>query len=238
MSDTDGVARALVVMAHPDDIDFGCAGTVAQWTDSGTDVSYLLVTDGDAGGDDRIGTGVEMAELRRTEQRKAADVVGVHDVRFLGYPDGRVLPSLELRRDIARVIRQVRPQRMVIPSTERVWAHIGVSHPDHLATGEASINAVYPDARNPHAHPELGDEGLPAWTVPEVWIAGGPAPDHFVDITAGIDRKIAALACHASQIPDIDALAVHLREHLATMATQGGLPEGRYAESFQVINTA
>lgn len=237
MSDTPETTRALVVMAHPDDIDFGCAGTVAQWTDAGTEVCYLLVTDGDAGGDERVGTGLEMAELRKSEQRKAAAVVGVHEVRFLGYPDGRVLPSLELRLDIARVIRQVRPQRMIIPSPERDWSRIGVSHPDHLATGEAAINAVYPDARNPHAHPELGSEGLPAWTVPEVWLAGGLAPNHYVDITEGIDRKLAALACHTSQIPDIDSLAANLRGHLAGIAAQGGLSDGRYAESFQVVNT-
>lgn len=234
----DAVERVLVVMAHPDDVDFGCAGTVALWTLAGTEVVYLMVTDGDAGGDERTLDGTGMAELRRAEQRKAAAAVGVHDVRFLGYPDGRVLPTLELRRDIARVIRQVRPQRLVMPSPDRDWRRIAVSHPDHLATGEAAINAVYPDARNPHAHPELlADEGLGAWTVPEVWIPHGRETDHWSDVTEVFDRKMAALACHESQIPDVADLEPRMREGLAAAAAQGGLPEGRLAEVFQVVDT-
>lgn len=234
----DTVERALVVMAHPDDADFGCAGTVALWTRAGTEVVYLMVTDGDAGGDERTVDGTGMAELRRAEQRKAAATVGVHDVRFLGYSDGRVLPTLELRRDIARVIRQVRPQRLVMPSPDRDWRRIAVSHPDHLATGEAAINAVYPDARNPHAHPELlAGEGLEAWTVPQVWIPHGRDADHWSDITEVFDRKVAALACHESQIPDVSALEPRLREWLGAEAVRGGLPEGHLAEVFQVVDT-
>ncbi|WP_046471297.1 PIG-L deacetylase family protein [Allosalinactinospora lopnorensis] len=230
--------RALVVMAHPDDVDFGCAGTVARWTDAGTDVSYLMVTDGDAGGDDRTGSGVDMATRRRAEQRKAAEIVGVHDVRFLGYPDGRLTPSFDLRRDIARVIRQVRPHRMVLPSPERNWERIAPSHPDHLAAGEAGINAVYPDARNPHAHPELAAEGLEPWTVPEVWLANGLSPNHYSDVTDVVDRKMAALASHASQVKDFAELETALRGWLASNAAAGGLGDGRMAEVFQIVNTA
>ncbi|GAB3448902.1 PIG-L family deacetylase [Streptomonospora sediminis] len=233
-----GIERALVVMAHPDDVDFGCAGTIALWTDAGVEVTYLMVTDGEAGGDERTLDGDGMAELRRSEQRKAAAAVGVHDVRFLGYADGRVLPSLELRRDIARVIRRVRPQRVVIPSPERDWSRIAASHPDHLATGEAGINAVYPDARNPHAHSELlTAEGLEPWKVPEVWLVHGPSPDRFSDITDVFDRKLAALSCHASQISDVNELAGMLRQWLAGNAAAGGLAEGRLAESFQHVDT-
>ncbi|MUL42947.1 PIG-L family deacetylase [Streptomonospora sp. PA3] len=235
---TSGIERVLVVMAHPDDVDFGCAGTVALWTGAGVEVVYLMVTDGEAGGDERTQDGEAMAELRRSEQRKAAAAVGVHDVRFLGYPDGRVLPTLELRRDIARVIRLVRPQRVVIPSPERDWAHIAPSHPDHLATGEAGINAVYPDARNPHAHPELlTEEGLEPWKVPQVWLVHGPSPDRFCDITDVYDRKLAALSCHASQIGDVEELAGMLRPWLTQNAAAGGLPEGRLAESFRHVDT-
>ncbi|WP_017539357.1 MULTISPECIES: PIG-L deacetylase family protein [Nocardiopsis] len=233
------VERALVVMAHPDDADFGCAGTVALWTRAGTEVVYLMVTDGDAGGDERTVDGRGMAELRRAEQGKAAAAVGVQDVRFLGYADGRVLPTLELRRDIARVIRQVRPQRLVMPSPDRDWRRIAVSHPDHLATGEAAINAVYPDARNPHAHPELlAEEGLEPWTVPQVWIPHGKEAEHLSDITEVFDRKLAALACHESQIPDISVLEPRLREWLAAEAARGGLPEGHLAETFQIVDTS
>ncbi|MFW5417081.1 PIG-L family deacetylase [Nocardiopsis sp. CNT-189] len=232
------VERALVVMAHPDDADFGCAGTVALWTRAGTAVTYLLVTDGEAGGDDRTAGAAETAELRRAEQRRAAEAVGVHDVRFLGRPDGRVTASLELRRDIARVIRRVRPERMVIPSPERDWTRIHPSHPDHLAVGEAAICAVFPDARNPHAHPELlRDEGLAPWTVPEVWLTGGPDPDRFPDVTEVFAQKMAALSAHGSQIPDPAALEQGLRSWLSATAARAGLPEGRLAEAFRYVDT-
>ncbi len=138
----------------------------------------------------------EMAALRQDEQRAAAAVVGVSDVRFLGHPDGMVEATLELRRDISRVIRQVRPERVLTQSPERNWEFIFASHPDHLATGEAAVCAVYPDARNPFAHPELlDDEGLEPWTVPELWIMGpgGQQAGVAVDTTATVERKVAAL---------------------------------------------
>jgi LmbE family N-acetylglucosaminyl deacetylase len=160
-------------------------------------------------------------------------------VRFLGYPDGRVEATLDLRRDLARVIRQVRPDRVVCPSPERNYARIGTSHPDHRAVGSAALDAVYPDARNPFAFPELrGDEALAAWTVREVWIAGGPAPNHYVDVTATFPRKIAALRAHESQTGHLDDLPERLRTWLARTAQLAGLPEGRLAEGFQVLETA
>jgi LmbE family N-acetylglucosaminyl deacetylase len=231
--------RALVVMAHPDDADFSCAGTVALWTRAGTEVVYLMVTDGEAGGDALTLDSSEIAAMRREEQRRAAAEVGVKDVRFLGYPDGRVEATLDLRRDIARVIRQVRPERVVIPSPERDWDSVAASHPDHMATGEASINAVFPDARNPHAHRELlHEEGLTAWTVPEVWVVGGPTPHHYSDITDVFERKVAALAAHESQIGDIAELEPMLRQWMAANAAEGELPEGHLAEVFRIVRTA
>src|SRR3954453_13860550 len=174
--------RVLVVTAHPDDVDFGWAGSIAVLTDAGIEVTYCIVTDGDAGGAETGIPRAEMAALRHDEQRKAAAAVGVTDVRFLGYPDGRVEPTLDLRRDISRVIRQVRPQRVLTSSPERVWERIGASHPDHMTVGESTLRAVYPDARNPFAFPELlADEGLDAWTVSEVWLGASPRADHAVD---------------------------------------------------------
>src|SRR4029079_13620422 len=140
------VERALCVAAHPDDLDFGSAGTVAKWTSAGTNVTYCILTDGDAGGFDPDMSREETRSLRQAEQRAAANAVGVTDVRFLGYPDGRVEFSLELRRDLSRVIRQVRPRRVVTQPPERNHERIYASHPDHLATGEAALCAVYPDA--------------------------------------------------------------------------------------------
>jgi LmbE family N-acetylglucosaminyl deacetylase len=158
----DDVRRVLVVMAHPDDVDFAAAGTVATWADKGIEVAYLIVTDGDAGGFDPAVPRSEIAGIRRAEQTAAAKCVGVDDVRFLGYPDGRVEATLGLRRDIARVIRQVRPDRVVIPSPEHNLERIYANHPDHRAVGSAALDAVYPDARNPYTFTELlQDEGRP-----------------------------------------------------------------------------
>ena len=179
-----------------------------------------------------------MAMLRQDEQRAAAAVVGVSDVRFLGHPDGMVQASIELRRDISRVIRQVRPERVLTQSPERSWDFIYASHPDHLATGEAAVCAVYPDARNPFAHPELlGDEGLEPWTVPELWIMGpgGQGAGIAVETTATVERKVAALMCHKSQMPDPDGVAQRVRDWGRGNAEVAGLAEGGSAELFRVV---
>jgi LmbE family N-acetylglucosaminyl deacetylase len=235
-SPEDGVRRVLVVTAHPDDVDFGAAGAVAAFTAAGLDVAYCIVTNGDAGGSDRSMSRPDMAALRQDEQRAAAAVVGVSDVRFLGHPDGRVQPSLELRRDISRVIRQFQPERVITQSPERNWDSMYASHPDHLAAGEAAVSAVYPDARNPFAHPELlDDEGLEPWTVPELWIMGPGATGIAVDTTATVPRKIAALLSHKSQIGDPEGVTQRILEWSRDLAVLAGLPEGAGAELFRVI---
>jgi LmbE family N-acetylglucosaminyl deacetylase len=231
------VRRVLFVTAHPDDVDFGSAGTVAAFTSAGLEVTYCIVTNGEAGGSDRSLSRMDMAALRQDEQRAAASVVGVSDVRFLGHPDGKVEASWALRRDISRVVRQVRPERVVTQSPDRNWDFMYASHPDHLAAGEAAVCAVYPDARNPFAHPQLlEEEGLEPWTVPELWIMGpvGQAAGIAVDTTPTVRRKVDALLCHKSQIGDPEALAERI---LAVARTQGevaGLPEGSSAELFRV----
>jgi LmbE family N-acetylglucosaminyl deacetylase len=233
------IRRILAIAAHPDDVDFSAAGTIALWTDAGIEVIYCIVTDGDAGGHDESVPRAEIPPLRRAEQTAAAKQVGVDDLRFLGYPDGSVEATLALRKDLARVIRQVRPDRLVCPSPERNYARLGISHPDHRAVGSAALDAVYPDARNPFAFPELlAGEGLEPWTVREVWLPGGPTPGHYVDITGTFPRKIAALRAHVSQTGHMDELEEFLRGRLARTAAEGGLPEGRLAEAFRVINTA
>jgi LmbE family N-acetylglucosaminyl deacetylase len=237
LSDSE-VTRVLVITAHPDDVDFGAAGTVAAWTGAGIGVTYCVVTDGDAGGHDETVSRAEMAQRRRAEQTSAAKQVGVHDVRFLGYPDGRVEATLGLRKDLARVVRQVRPERLVCPSPERNYVRLGISHPDHRAVGAAALDAVYPDARNPFAFRELAtEEELAAWTVREVWLMGGPSPNRYVDVTDTFGRKVAALRAHESQTGHMDGLEGFLRGWLARHAASGGLPEGRLAEAFQVVET-
>ena len=236
--DLTDVKRVLAVMAHPDDVDFGWAGSVAVMTDAGIDVVYCLVTDGDAGGAE---TGIpreEMAALRRDEQRAAAAIVGVHELHFLGYADGRVEPTLALRRDITRVIRAVRPDRVMSQSPDRNWDRIYAGHPDHLATGEATVCAVYPDARNRWAHPELEAEGAEPWSVPALWMGvGSEGATHYLDITTAVERKIEALMSHKSQLPDPDATAKMVRSWTGAIAQLAGLPDGRAAEATRVVNT-
>jgi LmbE family N-acetylglucosaminyl deacetylase len=230
--------RVLVVTAHPDDVDFGAAGTVASWTASGVSVAYCVCTDGQAGGFDRDVPRERIPEIRRDEQRAAAAVVGVHDVRFLGHVDGELEPTRELVREIVRVIRSVRPQRVVLPNPERWWDRIAASHPDHLAAGEAAIRAVYPFARNPFAFPELLAEHLEPWTVSEVWVSAVPDPTVFVDVTDTFELKIEAIMAHASQHPEPDRVRPMVREWLAANAERAGWPQGRLAEAFRVHRTA
>lgn len=229
------IDRLLVVAAHPDDVDFGSAGTMATLTANGVHVTYCLVTDGDAGGSDRAMSRAEMASMRRKEQTAAAAMLGVDDLIFLGHPDGRVEANLALRRDISRVIRQVRPKVVVCQSPERNYDRIFASHPDHLAAGEAALCAVYPDSRNPFAFPELLEEGLEPWTVDEVWIAGHPVMTDVIDVSDHVDRKFEALRCHASQLPDPAAMEVRVREWMGATALAHGLAEGRFAEGFRVL---
>lgn len=230
------VKRALAIFAHPDDVDFGAAGTVALWVREGIEVAYVLVTRGDSGGFDDTPRD-QMPALREAEQRAAAAAVGVTEVEFLdGYSDGSVTPSLDLRRDLTRVIRRHRPDRVLTSSPVRRWERfVGPSHPDHLAVGEAVTCAIYPDARNPFAFPHLlGD--LEPWVVRELWFAGGPAPDHTIDVTDTFATKLAALAEHKSQTSHVD-VSVFLRERMALMAKAAGLEDGRLAEAFTVLRT-
>jgi LmbE family N-acetylglucosaminyl deacetylase len=233
----DSIERVLVVMAHPDDVDFGAAGSVATWTDAGIEVVYCLATDGDAGGHDVSVARDEMVATRRAEQTAAAKIVGVTELHFLAHPDGRLQPTLDLRRDIARVIRQVRPQRVVCQSPERSFQRIYASHPDHLAAGEATLCAVYPDSRNPFAFPELLDEGHEPWSVPEVWMMTAREQDAFVDVSEQFERKLEALRCHVSQHQDPAGLEPLLRAWMSANAANAGLPEGRLAEAFLRIVT-
>jgi LmbE family N-acetylglucosaminyl deacetylase len=232
------IARALVVTAHPDDVDFGAGGTVATLVQAGVAVTYCIVTDGDAGGFDPAVPRSDIPGIRRAEQRAAAAVLGVTDVRFLGYKDGELTVSHDLRRDITRVIRQVQPQRVLTMSPVRNWERIGASHPDHMAAAEATVQAIYPDARNQFAHPALmTDEGLGEWVVPELWMFGSPTPNTYVDVTDQLPLKLAALRAHVSQTEHMDDLEEMIRGWMAHAAERGELPEGRLAEMFHAVRT-
>lgn len=222
-------------MAHPDDAEFGAGGTLATWVDEGFTVTLLVCTRGDQGGPADADL-TSLAATREREQRAAAALLGITDVRFLdGYRDGWLAPTWALQRDIVRVIRQVRPHRVLHQSPERWYDHLHASHPDHLAVGEAAIRAIYPAAENPHAWPELLAEGLAAVQVPEIWLTGHPWPNHAVDITDVVDRKLAALRAHESQTGHLgNQLADLIRERAAAAAAEAGL-EGRLAELFKRI---
>jgi LmbE family N-acetylglucosaminyl deacetylase len=238
IADTE-IERILIVTAHPDDLDFGAAGTIAQWTDKGISVSYCVATNGDQGGVDPSVSRAQMPKIRQQEQRDAGKVVGVTDIHFLNYVDGHLEATIELRKEIVRVIRKVRPQRMVIQNPERNWERIFSSHPDHMAAGEAAMQAVYPDAGNPFAFEDLlKSEGLEPWTVQEVWVISPNFVNHFVDITKTMERKLAAIKAHVSQTAHSSEIDDRIREWGTRNAEAQGLPEGSYAETFRVVVTA
>jgi LmbE family N-acetylglucosaminyl deacetylase len=231
------IKRILVVMAHPDDCDFGAGGTIAQWTAKGIHVSYCIITNGDQGGEESDVPLEEMAAVRQREQRDAGIALGVKDIQFLNYRDGSLMPSIELRKEIVREIRRAQPDRMVIQSPERNYERIFASHPDHLAAGETALQAVYPDSRNPYAFIDLKAEGFEPCRVKEVWITGSPSPNHFVDITETFSKKMAALHAHRSQTAHNPELENMVRSWGEKNAEANGLNSGRIVEVFKVINT-
>lgn len=240
--ETDGLQRferVLVVCAHPDDAEFGFGATVARLADQGSEVTYVVCTDGSQGGEDPAVPDEELTSTRYREQREAAAVLGVRDVVFLGHRDGHLFPDLELRRELVREIRRHRPDLVLAQSPLRVLAPgIGAYHPDHLAVGEATLQAVYPDSRNPRAFRELLQEGLEPHRVKEVWVGATQEPDHFVDVTDYIDRKIQAIECHRSQLGKphhgTDGPGKWIRERLHAVGEQAGY---EYAEGYRRLVT-
>jgi len=235
----EAVERVLVIIAHPDDAEFWAAGTIAQWTDAGVGLTYCVLTDGKNGSHDPDIPREQIPVVRREEQRKAAEQLKVSDVQFLGLDEGLIDPaSRELHEQLVRMIRQVRPQRVLTWSPERNWARFRSCHPDHLAAGEATLRAIYPDAGNRLALRSLyEDEGLDGWTVGEAWLLNSPRVNRYVDITGTFTRKTAAVAAHHSQVGHRRDLAGELRARAAAIAAEGALPEGRLAEAFQVVTT-
>jgi LmbE family N-acetylglucosaminyl deacetylase len=232
--------RVLVVAAHPDDPEFGFGASIAWLADDGADVVYVICSDGCQGGEDPAVPDAELSATRYAEQRAAAEVLGVKDVVFLGFRDGYLAPTVELRKAIAREIRRFKPDLVLTHAPVRVLSvGIGASHPDHLAVGEATMSAVYPDARNPRAYPELLEEGLEAHKVREVWLPGLDQADHFVDATELVDKKLEAILCHRSQFLNRDfgpdAPGKWIRERMREVGKKAGF---EYAEGFRRIKTA
>ena len=232
----EGIERALVVTAHPDDVDFGAGGTIATLTNAGIEVRYCVCTDGDAGGFDDTTDRSEIPAIRRAEQSAAARELGVADVTFLGYKDGYLEPSHDVQRDIVRIMRRFQPQLVITQNPERHWERLPASHPDHMAAGEATVRALYPAVRNPYAYPELRTtEGLESWTVSWLWLMTSDKPDHFVDTTDVFERKIAALRAHDSQTSHIEDFENMIRSWGGMIAERAGFAAGRIAEGFRQI---
>jgi LmbE family N-acetylglucosaminyl deacetylase len=228
--------RVLVVAAHPDDIEFGAAGTVARWVGEGAQVHYLVVTRGDKGSDDPSVDPAALAATRVEEQRAAAAEIGVQGVDFLDEPDGQVEPSLRLRERITYAIRSFRPEAVMTHDPTVLFVNNEwVNHPDHRAVGQVTVDAVFPTARDPLNFREHLDAGLGPWKVAELFLWSTNEANQIVDVGATIDRKIAALSHHASQFHDFDETARWLRRRAEELGERTGYPA---AEGFRRVMLA
>jgi LmbE family N-acetylglucosaminyl deacetylase len=230
------VRRALVIIAHPDDADFWAGGTIARWADAGITVTYLVLTDGEGGGFDASIPRSDIPGIRQEEQRKAAAALGVTDVRFFSWPERAIASSPESRREVVRVIRDVKPLRVLTWFPQWNWKRFRTScHIDHRATGELALTSIYPDAGNRFSHESLLSEHLQPWHVPEIWLINSPEPNHYVDVTTFFHRKMSALRAHASQTSHRNNLIDEMRARIAPNASAAGLRADRLAEAFHVV---
>jgi LmbE family N-acetylglucosaminyl deacetylase len=239
------VTSALVIMPHPDDADFGAGGTVARWVAEGDVVHYLIVTEGDAGiaqSNNSAGTKAEAATLgsdtlpvRRAEQARAAEGLGVRSVVFLEHPDGRVVPTEDLRRQLADAIRRTRPTRVLAPTPVWNLEVPSACHPDHLAVGAAACAAVFLDSRNRNAPSELADHDLEPHEVSELWLMSDASPNHAVDITDHLHAKRKAVSAHLSQLTDLDTWWTNMQRWATECAQRWGMEDGKFAEEFRII---
>jgi LmbE family N-acetylglucosaminyl deacetylase len=221
---------ALVIVAHPDDAEFMCGGTVAAWARAGTQVHYCIVTDGSAGSNEPGITREALVPVREAEQRAAAEVLGVRTLTFLGYRDGELEVNLDTRRAVTRVVRTVRPEVIVAPDPSRLWSGSGyINHWDHKQAGTLALTAVMPDAPSRPMFPELLDEGLEPFEVPHLWLMS-EEPDTFVDITDTMEVKLEALRRHVSQ--GTDRAQDWVRERARELGAAGGVP---LAEAFKAF---
>lgn len=229
--------KILVSAAHHDDIEFGVAGSIAKWVKEGAEVTYVIITDGGSGSNEPGIIRVELAERRREEQIKAAAAVGVTDVRFLGYQDGYLQPTMELRRELTRIIREVKPKRVVCQDPTTVFANSSyVNHPDHRAAGEATLYATFPSAETRPIFPELLEEGLEPHKVSELFVNLTTQPTHFVDISETLEDKLKSLGHHVSQLGEGEAIENGAFKWIRKWSSEAGEKVGvQYAELFRVL---
>jgi LmbE family N-acetylglucosaminyl deacetylase len=227
----ENVHHVMVVVAHPDDAEFGCSGTVAKWVKEGRSVTYVIVTNGDKGSADPAMTSERLAKMREDEQRQAAQLLGVERVIFLGYPDGELEDTRSLRKDITAEIRRWRPETIVTQNPLRTLNLAG-SHRDHRTTGGAVLDCVYPLARDYLSFPELAAQGLLPHKVREIYVMSQEEPDVVIDITETLSQKLNALACHVSQMGEFSKVEARVRRRAAEIGRAHGYEA---AEAFRVI---
>jgi LmbE family N-acetylglucosaminyl deacetylase len=222
--------RILVIAAHPDDPEYGCAGTVARWAREGAEVTYLLLTSGDKGSKDPKVRPGRLATVREKEQTAAAARLGVQDLIFLGHPDGTLEPTMELRREIVGVIRRVRPHRVLAIDP---WKHYQ-THPDHRAAGFAALDAIYA-AKQVNLFAEQLRAGVDPWRAKDVYLFWTDSPDHWEDVTTTLGLRVSALLRHASQTSrDRKGYTLSMRKAAAETAKKAGV-DYRYAEAFKLL---
>jgi LmbE family N-acetylglucosaminyl deacetylase len=234
------IERAMVIFAHPDDAEFGSSGTVAAWARAGVEVVYVMVTNGASGSSDPTMTRERLAAIRAREQRQAAGILGVREVVFLGFEDGYLEPSLEVRRAVAREIRRHRPDAVFAPDpTRRWWPPSYINHPDHIAVGEVVMRSINPDASTRLMFPELwAEEGLEPHRPRALFVVNPVEPDTFVDITDTIELKVKALEAHASQVGDwpVGEFVRERARQAGQLARERGLAGPfEYAEAFRLF---
>jgi LmbE family N-acetylglucosaminyl deacetylase len=223
---------AMAIVAHPDDIEFSCVGTMARWVKAGTRVCYVLCTSGDVGIDQPGMTRARATEIREAEARQAAEIAGVHEVVFLREPDGLLAATLELRKKLVREIRRFKPEVIVCGDPTVVWAGENyINHPDHRAASLAALEAAFPAAGQPHLFEELEQEGLKAHKIRKVYVTVWEDADIFVNIDETIDIKIKALRAHISQMGEWDPEP----EIKSWAAERAKGKEMAYAESYRVV---
>ena len=227
------VKRVLVIMAHPDDPDFVCAGTIIQMVEAGIEVTYMILTNGDKGNHNPDITREELIELRKREQRAAAEKSGVQHVIFMGEEDGFLRPTFELRKRVVREIRRIRPELIICPSPERYLIGGGyINHPDHRNAGLVALEAIFPAADNPMFYPEMADEGYLPHKISQLYVYGEKDVNLEMDVTEQIEQKIASIICHKTQFTEPEKAQERWLKRWGTKQDDGTV---RHYERYRVL---
>jgi LmbE family N-acetylglucosaminyl deacetylase len=231
--DWTNVTRVLVIMAHPDDPDFTCAGTAIQMARAGIEVTYMILTNGDKGNHNPEVTRNQLIAMRKIEQRAAAEVLGVHQVLFMGVEDGFLRPTRAIRKRVTREIRRLRPEIIICPHPDRYLVGDGyINHPDHRNAGLVALEAIFPAADNPMFYPDMADEGYQPHKISQLYVHGDAQPNVQIDITGEIDQKIQAILCHKSQFTNPEGVTDQWKERWGETQLDGTI---RYYERFKAM---